>query len=53
MEDDEEVLEFHASAGDLLRGSSEGEVALRYCNTKCSILIVPHPHSVFSVDAVA
>lgn len=28
MEDDVEVLEFHASAGDLLRGSSEREVRI-------------------------
>lgn len=41
MEDDEEVLEFRASAGDLLRGGSEREVGIRYCDAKCS---VPVPH---------
>lgn len=53
MEDDEKVLEFCASAGDLLRGSSEKEVGLRYSNTKDSVLNVPHPHSMFSADAIA
>lgn len=53
MEDDEEVLEFRASAGDLLRGSSEREVGIRYRNPKYSVPTVPHPHSIFSVDAVA
>lgn len=53
MEDDVEVLEFRASAGDLLRGSSEREVRIWCSNTNNSVPNVPHPHSMSSVDAAA
>lgn len=53
MEDDEKVLEFRASAGDLLRGISESEVRIRSRGGEDSVPVVPHPDAAPSVDAAA
>lgn len=39
MEDDEGVLEFHASAGDLLREEPENQVSLRNLQHLATVLV--------------
>lgn len=51
MEDDEEMLEFRASADDLVSGRSEKEVL--ESSSKYGVPVVPRPRSTLSVDAVA